>query len=286
MKVVLKIAYEGDGFLGFQRQAKGLTVQGCLEEALTQVLREPIGLQGAGRTDVGVHATGQVVSFAVEKPVSITRLCHSVNAVLRAPVRVLEGAVLPSDDTFHARFSAVSRTYSYFLLDGCSPSEEIFWQSRAWCLPRVLDLEQTRQAAALFLGEQDFSTFSYRAQDKHTCVRKVLEFAVQGEPAPSFLAPTAGPRLIRLTITADGFLRRMVRLIAATVAEVGMGMRSLERTAELLQACDPKRAPHPAPSEGLYLERIGYRYDPFVELRGTEHHAVAKLNMRHRFRNL
>ena len=286
VKVALKIAYDGSAFAGFQRQPEALTVQGCLEQALSQVLRQEVKLQGAGRTDVGVHATGQVVSFLLEREVSIARLCHSVNAVLRAPVVVLEGVALDVADPFHARFSASSRSYSYFLLDGCGPAQEMFWKSKAWCLPKALELEKAQRAAELFLGEQDFSTFSYRMMDKPTCVRTVRDVSLQAEPAPIFLAAQAGPRLLTLSITADGFLRRMVRLIVAAVAEVGMGMRTLESVQQLLQAGDSSRPPHPAPPEGLYLSQVGYDPDPFKSHRGTERHAVARLSMKHRFRNL
>lgn len=286
MKVALKIAYDGSTFAGFQRQPKVLTVQGCLEQALSQVLRQPVTLQGAGRTDVGVHATGQVVSFLLEREVAIARLCHSVNAVLREPVVVTEGALLGADDPFHARFSALSRTYRYFILDGCGPAEEMLWSSKAWCLPRGLDLEEAQRAAELFLGEQDFSTFSYRMSDKPTRVRTVREIGLGFEPAPTFLTPRLEPRLLTLSITADGFLRRMVRLIVAAVAEVGMGERTLESVKQLLEARDPSRPPHPAPPEGLYLAHIGYEPDPFETLRGTDRHVVARLPMKHRFRNL
>lgn len=286
MKVALKVAYDGWGFAGFQRQSEALTVQGALEKALSQVLRQPIALAGAGRTDVGVHASGQVVSFECDGNVPIASLCRSVNAVLRVPVVVLEGVSLPEGEDFHARFSAVSRSYSYFLIDGCGPAEEMFWKARAWCLPIAFDLEKAQQAAALFLGSQDFSTFSYRMTEKPTCVREVTEIALQTEVTPSLLAPLAGPRLLRFDITADGFLRRMVRLVVSAVAEVGMRKRTLESVTSQLQACDPSRAPHPAPPEGLYLARIGYKRDPFETLRGTERHAVARLPTQHRFRNL
>lgn len=286
VKVVLKVAYDGSAFAGFQRQPEALTVQGCLEQAVAQVLGQQITLQGAGRTDVGVHATGQVVSFLLQREVSIARLCRSVNAVLRAPVVVVEGVTLDGADPFHARFSASSRSYSYFLLDGCGPAQEMFWKSKAWCLPKVVELEKAQRAAKLFLGEQDFSTFSYRMTEKPTRVRTVQEISLQAEPASSFLAPRAGPRLLTLSITADGFLRRMVRLIVAAVAEVGMGMRTLESVQQLLQARDPSRPPHPAPPEGLYLSHVGYDPDPFECHRGTERHAVAPLSIKHRFRNL
>ena len=290
MKVVLRVAYDGSAFAGFQRQPQAKTVQGTLEAAASQILGHPVGLQGAGRTDVGVHATGQIVAFTSPSVKSLVRLCHSINSVLREPkaqrycssIAVVEGALLDDEDPFHPRFSATARTYSYFILDGSRPREAMFWSGRAWCLPQTLDLELAEEAAHLFNGELDFSTFSYRMQEMETRVRTVSAIAIGEQKADLLQGEAGGPRLLRLSITANGFLRRMVRLIAAGVVEVAMGHRSLVDLQSRLQARDPSRAPHPAPPEGLYLERIVYDPDPFTTHRGTSRHALATLPTQHR----
>ncbi len=284
MKVVLKIAYQGAAFAGFQRQSKDRTVQGDLEAALSKVLGQPIALQGAGRTDVGVHGTGQVVSFSADSVPSANRLCHSLNSILNSSLAVLEAALLDDESSFHARYSALSRTYSYLLIDGCGPGEPVFWQGRAWCLPHRLDLDLAQQACALFQGEHDFSTFSFRMAEMESRVRRVSHIALTAAPSPPLLSPFPSTRALRLSITANGFLRRMVRLITAGVVEVACGQRSLENLHERLCCLDPTRAPHPAPPEGLYLEHIAYDPDPFEEHRGTTRHATAVLKSRHRLK--
>ncbi len=282
MKIVLKIAYEGSAFGGFQRQTRDRTVQGTLEAALSSILGHPVALHGAGRTDVGVHATGQVVSFHTSRSPGLSRLCHSLNSILREPLQVLEAVGLADDHPFQPRYSALARTYSYFVLDGCGPREARFWEGRAWCLPGRMDLQCARAAAALFVGEQDFSTFSYRMEGMESRVRRVSASEVTCQPATGLLSPEPGPRLFRFSITANGFLRRMVRLLTAGMVEVALGLRSQEDLALRLAACDPRQAPHPAPSAGLYLERVDYNPDPFSAHRGTPDHAVAKLRWRHR----
>lgn len=281
MKLVLKVAYDGRAFFGSQRQSQRKTVQGSLEAALAQVLGHQVTLDSAGRTDQGVHATGQVVAFSTDKTVDAGRLCRSLNSLLGDPVRVVEAVVLEPDNPFHPRYSATARTYSYFILDNCGPREECLWQGRVWCLPHALELERATQAAALFLGEMDFSTFSYK-NEKETGVRRVLDIGVQAETASALLCPDPGPRLIRLTITANGFLRRMVRLVTAGVVEVGIGKRDLADLRLRLERHDPRLAPHPAPPDGLYLEHIAYNPDPFASARGNPRHARDKIRWQHR----
>lgn len=284
MKAVLKIAYDGGAFSGFQRQPHITTVQGKLESALSQILSDPVSLQAAGRTDVGVHATGQVVAFPLEKTVDIRRLCRSANSLIGESIAVSEGVLLDDDDPFHPRYSAQSRTYSYAILQSCTPQQSCFWKDRAWCLPSSLDLEAMNEASTLFLGEIDFSTFSYKMEKMETRVRHVSNLSLQAEPAPWLISPQPGPRLIRLSITANGFLRRMVRLIAAGVVEVGLGRRSLQDLRARLECLDPTKAPHPAPPHGLYLESIDYDPDPFLRYQDSSHHAYALLPNTHRFK--
>lgn len=273
MKVVLKVAYDGGGFAGFQRQPDVKTVQGTLESALRQILNHPVALDGAGRTDRGVHSTGQVVAFSTPgSSLNLRKLCRSINALSREPLAVLEGVILDDDDPFHPRFSANARTYFYYIMDGCGPQESLFWNPRAWCLPEVVDWEKAQEIANVFLGSQDFSTFSFQQQDKHTCVREIFDLQITREPVATLLSPNPGPRLIRLSITANGFLRRMVRLLTAAVVEAGVGRRSLEDVRSRLGARKPSLAPHPAPPQGLYLSEIHYDPDPFLVHSETPRH--------------
>lgn len=284
MKVVLKVAYEGRAFSGFQRQSSHKSVQGTLEEAISQLVRHPVSLAGAGRTDIGVHGTGQVVAFQSDAVTNLDRFVHGLNCILRDAIAVTEAALLDDDDPFHPRFSALSRTYSYFILDGCGPAEERFWDGRAWCLPQTLDLETAAEAARIFTGEQDYTTFSFRMTDMETRVRNVHTLTLTAHPARPLLTPGEGSRLLHLSITANGFLRRMVRLLTAGIVEAALGLRTTDDLRALLDLKDPTQAPHPAPAEGLYLERITYDPDPFRRHAGTPRYAKAQLKANHRFK--
>lgn len=286
MRLVLKIAYDGTGFAGFQRQPGRLTVQGALESAASNLLNAPVVLQGAGRTDVGVHASGQVVLLTVDrdKEIDVRRFCRGLNSVLREPIAVCEGVLLQHDDPFHPRYSALSRRYAYFILAGCGPREARFWNTRAWCLPQRLDLLAMREATTVFAGEHDFSTFCYKMEQMETRVRRVHHIGVESELLPSLISPDPDLQLLRLTVTANGFLRRMVRLLSAGLVEVGLRQRTLPELRERLALCDPSRAPHPAPAHGLYLEAVDYNPDPFDRYRDSRRHTLTSLAQGHRFK--
>ncbi len=263
MKYVLKVAYDGTAFNGFQRQSQDKTVQGVLEGLLSQFFAREIQLVAAGRTDSGVHGRGQVVAFECEAEKELGRLCHALNAMARDPLAVLEAVRLAPDDPFHPRYSARARTYHYFLLDSCGPEHLVFWQKRTWCLSQTLDLDQMRQTCAELVGVHDFTTFSYKSAEQPTRVRSVAHFGVVEESVPSLLSSTPGPRLLRIEIRANGFLRRMVRLLTASLVEVGLGARKPEEVVERLKACNAELAPHPAPPYGLTLHKVHYQPDPF-----------------------
>lgn len=273
--IVLKISYDGSCFAGFQRQPHAHTVQGSLEASLQQILAHPVSLQGAGRTDTGVHALGQIVAFHTPKSISLSRLCHSLNCVLPSGVQVIEAALHHLDSIFHPRFDALSRTYSYYILDGCRPSEFVLWSQRTWCSPLRLDLDLAQQAACNFLGEHNFSTFSYRLDPGTTSIRRILESEITIEPLPHLLAPHQGPRLLRFRITANGFLRRMVRLVTAAIVNVALNRYAADEVTRLIAAANPRLAPHPAPPQGLYFDRVCYPICPFTDPHKVlEHHVV------------
>lgn len=263
MKYVLKVAYDGAAFFGFQRQSQHKTVQGELEEMLGRFFSDSIQLVAAGRTDAGVHGTGQVVSFEHPREQDLGRLCHSLNAMARSPVAVLEAALLDNSE-FHPRYSACSRTYSYSLLDQCTPSEALLWKGRAWCLSGRLEPDLVCRAASTFLGEHDFTTFSFKAAELPSRVRVLHSLELHSESTPGLLSPCGEARLWRLQVTGSGFLRRMVRLLTAGLVEVGLGLRTESDLRARFEAQDAALAPHPAPPAGLYLQHIGYDPDPFV----------------------
>lgn len=255
--ICLKIAYEGSSFLGYQRQGpeQPNTVQGQLESILSQILDEPITLKAAGRTDAGVHAIGQVVSFRTSRERHPDEVARSLNKMLQGRLQVRQ-ATLVSED-FHPRFSALTRTYHYHLLT--APGAALFFRHRAWCLERPLEVEPMAEAAATLLGEHDFVSYSSRVPKDENTVRKLhrLRVTQQRLPPSHPLWNFAGHR-VTVEVEANAFLRRMVRLLVSALVEVGLAHSSVNEPRRLLELCDNQAAPPAAPPGGLYLAEVSY----------------------------
>ena len=255
MKYVLKVCYDGSGYFGFQKQPHHPTVQQELEGALGKLFDDSVHLVYAGRTDTGVHGLGQVAAFEHPRVLPARALVEGVNCSLTGSVTVLEAAVLPDGHEFHPRYSALSRTYEYRLLCEADAADRVLWSGRAWCLGGRPDLELLR-AAGLLVGEHDFRTFTSRADEPHYR-REVLAIEV---------TESGAARELVLTITANAFLRKMVRLLVAGLVEVGLGLSSCGQLLQRLEKADPDWGPHPAPAEGLYFHSVRYQPDPFREM--------------------
>lgn len=252
----LRVEYEGTAYSGFQRQpAEGPpSVQAALEAALSRLVAHPVRVLGAGRTDAGVHATGQVISFRTTADRSPRVIQRGANALLPPDIRVLEAVV--AEEGFHPRFSALSRTYEYLILQ--DPRPDTLLLRRAWQVAEPLDVERMRSAGALLLGSHDFTTYSARVPDDEPRVRTLQEFAVErwepGGPGP--LARLAATVVVR--VRADSFLRRMVRMLTGALVKVGRGEWAVDEPRRALEARDPGAAPPPAPPWGLYLVDVEY----------------------------
>ncbi len=255
--IALTVAYDGSGFHGFARQPGLATVQGSIESALETLYRAPIETVGAGRTDVGVHALGQVISFEPPEPVSadaLSRLVRSLNA-LAGPGIVVRHARLASPE-FSARFSATSREYRYRIVDGPVPA--LFLERFAWHVLAVLDEESMREAATYLIGEHDFKSFcvTQSAEGKPT-VRRLDSVEVYREEH-------LGEACLTLRIIGSGFLHSMVRVIAGTLVEVGAGRRVPGYAADALAARERSAAGPTAPAKGLTLWRVEYPADVWL----------------------
>lgn len=243
---------------------------GNLESLLSRYFGEPIKTSVAGRTDTGVHALGQVLAFRSEQEHELGKLTHSLNAMARAPLAVLETAALEDESHFHPRHSALSRTYQYLIVDRCSYSQRLFWRGRAWTVGGLLDLEAMRTASQSFLGEHDFSSYSYHPDEDMARTRNVTDLFIEEEPLPaSFSSPLDQGRLLRLEITANGFLRRMVRALTSELVRVGSGLELSGNLTRKLAARDPELGPPPAPAHGLYFKAVSYTPDPFEVAKQT-----------------
>jgi tRNA pseudouridine38-40 synthase len=245
VQLKLVVEYEGTRYQGWQLQPGGPTVQEVLESALATALREPVRVRGAGRTDAGVHACGQVAAVRVTRvPPDLARLRKSLNALTPDDVAVREIAVV--DDTFDPRRHARSRLYEYRILSAPAPSP--FWRRHAWHVAQALDERAMDEAARTLAGEHDFEAF--RGADPEpvrSTVRRVLESRI--EPAPPLLV---------YRIEATAFLKHMVRNIVGTLVEVGRGERAPDAMRALLAGRDRTRAGATAPPHGLCLVTVRY----------------------------
>ncbi len=266
----LLIEYTGANFAGWQVQPDRRTPQGEIERALAELTGEQVRIVGASRTDAGVHALGQVASFAPPSAVEPRRLLRGLNALLPQDVAVLRVREVPA--TFHARFSARGKHYRYRILTGLPrrPLEE----GRLWHHPAPLDLEAMRRAAGHLEGRQDFRALVSRPDGDGDCVRHLHAVRVGVEPA---LLPRDLPAVLAIDVVGDGFLYKMVRTIAGTLAHVGRGKLDPDALPEVLRRGERRGAGPTAPPEGLYLVRVFYSDEELrdalegVRTEGVEH---------------
>ncbi len=243
MRFKLAIEYDGTDYHGWQVQPNGRTIQGVLEDAVHRLCGETTRCTAAGRTDAGVHASGQVVSVSLQRDISPERLMGALNAL--TPHDLTIKAVEVVADDFHPRRAARSRVYAYHIWNArwLSP----FWRRYAWHVVRPLDTDAMRAAAAQLIGEHDFSAFQAAGCEAKHAVRRVLRSELQ-----------RADHLITYSIEATGFLRYMVRNIIGTLVDVGCGERNAADVRDLLARRDRTQAGPTAPACGLSLTRVNY----------------------------
>lgn len=240
----LTLEYDGGPYVGFQAQANGPSVQAAVEAAVKAFCGQTLRIHAAGRTDTGVHATGQVIHVDLDKAWPAETVMNALNAHLRPePIVVLDAAVAPQG--WHARFSATGRAYRYRILN--RPSPPALDQGRVWHVKKALDAQAMHAAAQALVGRHDFTTFRDLACQAKSPVKTLDEVTVR----------RAGEEVV-LAFAARSFLHRQVRSMVGSIAEVGLGRWTAGDLKAALEAADRKACGPVAPAEGLYLTKVSY----------------------------
>jgi len=258
MRYKLTIEYDGRPFSGWQRLPSALSVQGALEDAVEKLTGMRGDVTGAGRTDSGVHACGQVAHVDIDKAFAPQRLADALNAHLRPhPISVLAAEQVAPE--FHARFDAVRRSYLYRIVNRRAPLA--LDAGKAWRVPRALDLDTMREAAQRLVGRHDFTTF----RDSHCQAKSPVKTLDRVEvicSAEALCSPVNGGAnhcaQVHLHFSAQSFLHRQVRSMVGTLVEVGLGKMTADEVSDALAAADRKRCGPVASADGLYLMRVDY----------------------------
>jgi tRNA pseudouridine38-40 synthase len=263
------LAYDGTDFVGWQRQASGVSIQGVLEDALRTLDDRAVTVIGAGRTDAGVHALGQVASFSLARAIDADTLVRALNANLPEAVRVMSAVEAPP--AFNARHDARAKTYRYRIWNG--PALSPFERRYAWHYAGPLDVDAMDTAARRLEGRHDFAAFQTAGGDVVTSERTITSSRVRRRSNTEdtdeknlsdtglnlgVLGVLRGGELVQCDVTGDGFLRHMVRAIVGTLIEIGRGRRPAAWIDEVLASRDRQSAGSTVPAAGLFLLRVDY----------------------------
>lgn len=241
--IKMTLEYDGTYYHGWQKQPHLTTIQGTLEKALSRLTQHSIQVYGAGRTDAGVHALGQVAHFSPPVPFQPEVWVRGLNALLPEDIVVRSADTV--SDSFHARFSAKGKVYAYFIRN--APGRSPFRRLTAWHLPHPLDLKKMRGAAGRLLGEHDFTSFCAAAGEAENRRVDLREIRIEQNKEE-----------IRITVEAPRFLQYMVRNLVGFLVEVGKGRRLGKEVPLILEAKDRRQAGPTAPAHGLFLVRVEY----------------------------
>lgn len=252
--IKLTVSYDGTDYVGWQRQARGRSIQGELERALAEIEGRPVAVVGAGRTDAGVHALGQVAGIQLAHRIETAVLVRAINAKLPSDIRLLAAETVAAG--FHARYAARTKTYRYNLATG--PVASPFTLRYAWHVRDPLDLDAMRAAAARLLGRRDFAAFKAVGTETASTVRTLHSVTIgSGAAALPTRAEVPLPALT-IEVVGDGFLRHMVRILVGTMVEVGAGRVEAEAVTGIAGSRTRELAGPTAPPQGLFLVAVDY----------------------------
>ncbi|TFB08009.1 tRNA pseudouridine(38-40) synthase TruA [Candidatus Atribacteria bacterium MT.SAG.1] len=247
INIKLTIEYEGTKYYGWQRQKGFLSIQGILEEKISQITQEKIVLNGSGRTDAGAHALGQVANFKTNSSIPWMELPFILNRMLPLDIRIKKAERV--DDNFHARYSAVSKIYHYYVLNSNKNNNylSIFLRNYVYCVYSKINLEEMKKASKFLQGKHDFASFACSGSRIRNWERTIKDINITREG-----------NIFCFHLEADAFLYKMVRAIIGTLLEVGKGKINYLEMKKILEAKNRKMAGKTVPSKGLFLMQVKY----------------------------
>lgn len=241
--IKLLIEYDGTHFCGWQRQVEGRTVQEEIEKALEKVIKEPVKIHGAGRTDAGVHALGQTASFHANITVPVDKIPIALNSILPEDISILGASEV--DESFHARYAAKGKKYIYQIYN--SPLRSPLLRNYAYFVSQPLDIGKMQEAGQYFLGTHDFKGFMASGSSVQDSIRTLYKLDVYFHE-----------KIIKIEVEGNGFLYNMVRIIAGTLVEVGKGKIDPKDIKQIIASGIRDLAGPTAPAQGLYLGEVIY----------------------------
>ena len=240
----LIIEYEGTSFVGWQSQENGTSIQSSIEDSIKKLSSEKVTLFGAGRTDSGVHAKGQVAHFDLIKDLSIDKIRDGLNQHLKPlPIAILE--VKKVDNSFHARFSAKNRFYKYLIINRRPPLT--LYKNLAWNVYRNLNIDDMKRAASKFIGKHDLNAFRSINCQSSSSIKTINSCSVN-----------IVDNSITIEVSAKSFLHSQVRIMVGTLVDIGKGKINFSEIEKIIKSCDRTRAGVTAPAHGLYLIKVEY----------------------------
>ncbi len=242
MRYLAIVSYEGTNYVGWQIQPNGLSVEEAIEKVLSKILNTPTKIYGSGRTDAGVHAIGQTFHFDSKEIADLGKFMYSMNKMLPNDIKI--SSLSKVNDDFHARFSAKSKTYVYKLNTG---KFDVFEKEHVYQLLQKLDVNKMIEASKLLVGEHNFMNFTSKEEDESNFIRNIYSIDIKLDKD-----------IITFSLTGNGFMRYMVRMIVGSLVEVGLNRMSIDDIKNLLSIGVRKQTQYKIDACGLYLVKVNY----------------------------
>ena len=241
--IKLTIEYDGKDFNGWQKQPTKLNIQGTIEQAIKQITGEEVQLDASGRTDAGVHAFGQVANFKTNSQIPIDKFAIAINSKLKRSIVIKKAEEV--DERFHSRLNCKKKTYRYVINN--TPEGTAIYRNLETHIPQKLNVEKMKEAVKFFEGEHDFKAFKSSGGSVKTTIRTIYKTKIKKEN-----------ERIEIELTGNGFLYNMVRIIAGTLVDVGLGKIETNQIPEIIESKDRQKAGKTLPAHGLYLVKVEY----------------------------